>query len=98
VARADGLVHLLLLADGRRMLDTTVPLGSSEESQFKAPPRPGERGHWTVDLDLSEPGSYTLVVWTGTGTPPGAGPAPTPTGQQTSASTVESDSKTFVVS
>jgi hypothetical protein len=98
VARADGLVHLLLLADGRRMLDTTVPLGSSEESQFKAPPRPGERGHWTVDLDLSEPGSYTLVVWTGTGTPPGAGPAPTPAGQRTSASTVESDSKTFVVS
>jgi hypothetical protein len=102
VSRADGLVHLLLLRDGVRMLDTTLPLGTSEESQFKAPPRPGERGHWSVDLDLSEPGSYTLVVWTGTGVPPGvspgAGSAPPPAGQQTPASTVESDSKSFMVS
>jgi hypothetical protein len=102
VARADGLVHLVLLYDGMRALDTTLPLDTSEESQFKAPPRPGERGHWSVDLDLSEPGSYTLVVWTGTGPPPaassGAGSAPAPSGHQTPPPTVESDSKTFAVS
>ena len=96
------MVHVLLLRDGMRILDTTLPLGTSEESQYKAPPRPGERGHWTVDLDLDQPGSYALVVWTGTGTPPGvssgASPAPAPAVQQTPASTVESDSKTFVVS
>jgi hypothetical protein len=80
VSRADGSVHLQLLRDGVRVLDTTLALDTSEESQFKAPPRAGERGHWRVDLDLSQHGSYTLVAWTGT-----------------PASTVESDSKTFIV-
>ena len=67
VSRADGLVHLHLVRDGVGVLDTTLPLGTSEESQGKAPPRAGERGHWSADLDLSRPGSYTLAVWTGTG-------------------------------
>jgi hypothetical protein len=86
VFRADGLVHLQLFYDGLRILDTTLPLDTSEESQFKAPPRAGERGHWRVDLDLSHQGSYTLVVWT----------APVPAGQSPTSS-VESDSKSFVV-
>lgn len=67
VSAADGLVHLNLVHDGVNVLDTTLPLGTSEESQGKAPPRAGERGHWSADLDLSRPGSYTLAVWTGTG-------------------------------
>jgi hypothetical protein len=67
VSPADGLVHLRLVRDGVAVLDTTLPLDTSEESQGKAPPRAGERGHWSADLDLSRPGSYTLAVWTGTG-------------------------------
>jgi hypothetical protein len=66
VSRADGLVHLQLFREEVLVLDTTLPLDTSEESQFKAPPRAGERGHWRADLDLSQPGSYTLVVRAGT--------------------------------
>jgi hypothetical protein len=94
VSRADGLVHVQLLRDGVRVLDSTAPLGTSEESQFKASPRAGERGHWSVDLDLSQPGSYTLVVRTGAGLAPQASAASVPAGRPPA---VESDSKTFVV-
>jgi hypothetical protein len=97
VSRADGLVHVQLLRDGLRALDTTVPLDTSEASQFKAAPRAGERGHWSVDLDLSQLGSYTLVVWTGAGPGPEASAALVPAGQQASPWAVESDSKTFIV-
>jgi len=103
VSRADGLVHVELVHDGVRVLDTTLPLGTSEESQFKAPPRPGERGHWSADLNLSGLGSYTLLVWTG---PAAAEPAAPPVSGAAAASAasaaqpaspVELDSKTFVV-
>jgi hypothetical protein len=106
VPRADGVVHLQLFRNGQPYVLTEAGLGSSEESQFKAPPGPGERGHWSIDLDLTQPGSYVLVVWTGLGPGPTQVPpdADAPSaqsvddGDQPIASSVdEIDSKRFVV-
>jgi hypothetical protein len=105
VSRADGVVHLQLFRNGQPYVLTEAGLGSSEESQFKAPPRAGERGHWSIDLNLTQPGSYVLVVWTGLGpgptqVPPDADASPAQgvdADQPIPASVDEIDSKRFVV-
>lgn len=102
VSRADGHVRAALLLDGARVQVMTLDLDTSEESTYRDAPRPGDRGHWSVDLDLSRPGTYTLVVWSGQGPDPAAAGGGTASDAAAvppaaAGAAVEWDSKHFVV-
>jgi hypothetical protein len=105
VSRADGVVHLVLYRNSRRIFATQLGLGTSEESGFTAAPKPGERGHWSIDLDLAQAGTYELLVWTGTGPEPALPDLTTAAAKPTPGAAAaalpdelnEIDSKVFVV-
>ena len=64
VAVDDAQVLVVLRRNGDLVRSEDVPLTASEASSGTRPPRPGERGGWSIrDWDATKPGTYTLEVY-----------------------------------